>query len=68
LDVLDLDVVNVAGQEYVDFLGLPASLPSGKHVRHLVIITAAASIPAGGADAGMAAVSAVSSCSYLQAD
>jgi hypothetical protein len=30
---LDLDVVNVAGQEYVGFLELPASQPSGKHVR-----------------------------------
>jgi hypothetical protein len=52
----------------LSFLGLPASQPSGKHVRRLAIITAAASILAGGVGAGMPAKSAASSFSYLQAD
>jgi hypothetical protein len=61
-------MVKVAGQEYVNSLELPASQPSGKHVRGLVIITAAASILAGRVGAGVLAVSAVSSCRFLQAD
>ena len=67
LAVLDLGVVNAAGQEYVNS-GLPASQSSGEHVGRLAIITAAASILAGGVGTGMPAVPAASSCSYLQAD